>query len=112
MRCSRGATRPSGPRDEFTAGAAGACGARDVRIYLQTPAATEGGTPRFYHLMLLPDLWEGWTLVREWGLQGGAGRVRREHFPTRERAEQALIAARDHQLRRGYRVVFVEGGGG
>lgn len=80
-----------------------------MRIYLQIPAM-DSGAPRFCHLILLADLWEGWTLVREWGVQGGAGRVRRQYYAGREEAEQALIAARDQQLRRGYRVVFVEGG--
>ncbi len=64
--------------------------------------------PRFYHLHLQEDLLEGWTLIREWGYQGSSGRVLREHFPDHERAQAALLAARDEQLRRGYRVVFMQ----
>jgi predicted DNA-binding WGR domain protein len=34
--------------------------------------------------------------------------VTREHFPDRESAESALIEVRDEQLKRGYRVVFMQ----
>lgn len=79
-----------------------------MRIYLQVPAADDR-PPRFYHLILQPDLLEGWSVIREWGVQGAAGRVRREHYANREQAQQALLSARDQQVRRGYRVVFMEG---
>ena len=65
--------------------------------------------PRFYHLILQRDLLGGWSLVREWGYQGHAGRMRREHHDTLEAAQAALMRARDAQLRRGYRVVFTQG---
>ncbi|WJW75681.1 WGR domain-containing protein [Thiohalobacter sp. IOR34] len=79
-----------------------------MRIYMQLPAGDQAA-PRFYHLHLQEDLLEGWTLVREWGHQGAGGRVRRDHFDSREAAEQAMMRARDDQLRRGYRVVFIQG---
>lgn len=79
-----------------------------MRIYMQIPADDQHA-PRFYHLLLQPDLLGGWTLVREWGVQGAAGRIRRSHFASREHAETALIDARDIQLSKGYRVVFVQG---
>ena len=79
-----------------------------MRIYMQTPHADDQA-PRFYHLFLQQDLLEGWTLVKEWGHQGASGRLMREHFDSREAAEQALVKARDAQLNRGYRVVFIEG---
>ncbi len=79
-----------------------------MQIYMQiTPM--DDRPPRFYHLILQQDLLGGWTLVREWGYQGYAGRVRREHHDTLEAAQAALIRARDDQLRRGYRVVFTRG---
>lgn len=79
-----------------------------MHIYMQTPP--EGDRPpRFYHLLLQPDLLGGWSLVREWGTQGGPGRVRRDHHPTRAAAEAAMIRLRDERARRGYRVVFVQG---
>lgn len=79
-----------------------------MRIYMQTPVG-EDAAPRYYHLHLQEDLLEGWTLVREWGRQGAGGRVVKEHFQDREGAEHAMIKARDEQLRRGYRVVFIQG---
>ncbi len=79
-----------------------------MRIYMQTPV-TDDKPPRFYHLFLQPDLLEGWTLVREWGFQGASGRVVREHFASRDAAEDALLLHRDAQLQRGYRVVFAKG---
>jgi predicted DNA-binding WGR domain protein len=79
-----------------------------MRIYMQMPAL-EGKPPRFYHLFLQPDLLEGWNLVRESGYQGSSGRVKREHYPDYEEAEAAMLQSRDAQIKRGYRVVFVEG---
>lgn len=79
-----------------------------MRIFMQTPL-TDDRPPRFYHLFLQEDLLEGWTLVREWGFQGSAGRVVREHFSDREQAEAALIRHRDAQIRRGYRIMFQQG---
>ena len=79
-----------------------------MRIYLQTLAA-QNQPPRFCHLILQEDLLEGWTLVRESGLQGRAGRIKKEYFPDWDQAEHALTAARDDQIRRGYQVVFSQG---
>jgi len=79
-----------------------------MRIYLQMPASGEQ-PPRYYQLLLQEDLLGGWTLIRESGRQDAGGRIKREHFATREAAEHALLKARDGQLARGYRVVFVEG---
>lgn len=79
-----------------------------MRIYMQTPV-TDDRPPRFYQLCLQQDLLEGWTLVREWGVQGNAGRVAREHFATLEAADAALMRWRDIQIGRGYRIVFARG---
>ena len=78
-----------------------------MRIYMQIPPEGDKA-PRFYHLHLQEDLLEGWTLIREWGYQGGAGRVRKEHFQDREMAMSALEQARDDQIKRGYQVVFMQ----
>lgn len=75
---------------------------------MQTPVG-EDVSPRYYHLHLQEDLLDGWTLVREWGRQGSSGRVVKQHYPNREGAEQALLMVRDEQLKRGYRVVFIQG---
>jgi predicted DNA-binding WGR domain protein len=79
-----------------------------MRIYLQTPPDIDGH-PRFYHLFLQEDLINGWTLVKESGRQGGAGKVTKKHFENHHNALAALINARDAQIKRGYRVVFVKG---
>jgi predicted DNA-binding WGR domain protein len=79
-----------------------------MHIYLQRPQE-ESNPPRYYHLLLQRDLLGGWSLIREWGYQGASGRVKRDHHPTRQEAEAALMTLRDDQLRRGYRVVFVQG---
>jgi predicted DNA-binding WGR domain protein len=79
-----------------------------MRIYMQTPVTGER-PPRFYQLCIQRDLLEGWTLVREWGNQGSAGRLVKEHFSTWEEAETVLMRWRDEQLSRGYRIVFLQG---
>lgn len=72
-------------------------------------SAEENAVPRFYHVLIQQDLLDGWTLVREWGNQGSAGRVKKQHFTNRDEAEHALLKSRDDQLDRGYKVVFLEG---
>ena len=79
-----------------------------MRIYMQIPPI-DNQAPRFYHLHLQEDMLEGWTLVREWGFQGSGGRVKRVHYAERSDAIQALIRIRDDQIRKGYRVVFMQG---
>lgn len=81
-----------------------------MHIYMQNIAADKK-SPRFYHLMLQKDLLEGWTLIREWGIQGSPGRVKRDHHLTREDALTALVGVRNAQLRRGFQVVFTQGEG-
>ena len=75
---------------------------------MQIPALDDKPS-RYYQLLLLEDLLEGWTLVREWGQQGRSGRVKRDHFEDRESAESALLRVRDMQLKRGFKVVFMQG---
>lgn len=79
-----------------------------MRIYLQTPPTVEGN-PRYYHLFLQEDLIDGWTLVKESGIQGSSGRITKIHFTDHEHALAALIKARDSQIKRGYHVVFIRG---
>ena len=79
-----------------------------MRIYMQTLYSAEQPL-RFYHLHLQPDLLGGWTLIRESGLQGRRGQVKKEYFESRSEAERSLIDRRDVQIKRGYRVVFREG---
>jgi predicted DNA-binding WGR domain protein len=59
-------------------------------------------------LHLQEDLIGGWTLIREWGYQGAGGRMVKDHYPDRESAQNALLAVRDAQLKKGYQVVFMQ----
>ena len=79
-----------------------------MRIYMQTVGDSENA-PRYYQLILQEDLLGGWSVIREWGIQGSRGRIRREEFSQRFEAMQALTNYRDNQMQRGYRVVFVQG---
>ncbi len=79
-----------------------------MRIYLQTRPAADA-PPKFCHLILQQDLLEGWSLVRETGDQGRAGRLTRRHFETHHEATEALSVARDKQIKKGFQVVFSEG---
>lgn len=79
-----------------------------MRVFMQMIEAPDKA-PRFYHLLLQEDLIDGWTLVREWGQQGTPGRIKKDHFGSREAAEHALLKVRDAQLGRGYRVVYMQG---
>ncbi len=79
-----------------------------MRIYLQTPPGADGN-PRFYHLFIQEDLIEGWTLVKESGIQGSSGKATKIHFNDWDQALTALIKTRDSQIKRGYHVVFVRG---
>ncbi|MFQ5469042.1 MAG: WGR domain-containing protein [Gammaproteobacteria bacterium] len=79
-----------------------------MRIYMQLPSI-DNKPPRFYHLMLQQDMLDGWTLVKEWGVQGSPGRVKKDHHESHEQALSAMIFARDRQHGRGYRTVFSQG---
>jgi predicted DNA-binding WGR domain protein len=82
-----------------------------MRIYMQIPPESDKA-PRYYHLHMQEDLLEGWTLICEWGFQGAAGRVKKEHFLDREAAEAALMRTRDEQIKRGFLVVFMQSASG
>jgi len=79
-----------------------------MRIYMQA-SVVDGKIPRYYQLILHQDMLSGWTLVREWGMQGSSGRVVRSHYPDYTEAECALLRIRDIQVQRGYQVVFLDG---
>ncbi len=79
-----------------------------MRVYMQIPSL-EGKPSRYYQLLLLEDLLDGWTLIREWGQQGRSGRIKRDHFENRELAQDALLRVRDSQIKRGFKVVFLQG---
>ncbi|WP_126452257.1 hypothetical protein [Sulfuriflexus mobilis] len=82
-----------------------------MRIYMQQLPTEAGRAPRFLHLHIQEDLIDGWNLVKEAGYQGASGKLTRMHFNDAETATDAMLMERDKQLKRGYRVVFVEGQG-
>src|SRR5690606_18664977 len=82
--------------------------ARPMRLVLQQRPDGHDA-PRFVQLMLQPDLFGGWTLVRETGQMGGRSTVRREQFPDHPSALLALERARDQQLKRGFQLMFTQG---
>lgn len=57
---------------------------------------------RFYSLRVLPNLFGEWSLQREWGRIGQAGKVRSLHFPSQEDATRALLKLEAAKRRRGY----------
>ena len=57
---------------------------------------------RFYRLMVLHNLFGEWTLQREWGRIGHAGKVRILHFPSQEEATRAFLKLEAAKKRRGY----------
>lgn len=79
-----------------------------MRIYLQTqPVAHE--SPRYVQLLLQQDLLGGWTLYRESGVEGGRATLKKQVYLDREEALQAFEQTRDHQVKRGYRIMITEG---
>jgi predicted DNA-binding WGR domain protein len=57
---------------------------------------------RFYALMVAPDLFGGWALVREWGRIGAAGQRRVELYYTEAAARAAGARIAAIRMRRGY----------
>jgi predicted DNA-binding WGR domain protein len=79
-----------------------------MRIFMQaTPAP--GSPPRFYQLILAPDLLGGFILTRNWGEQGKRGSLKEEHYPDLASAQSALMRWRDQQLKGGFKVMFAQG---
>ncbi|HZW18222.1 MAG TPA: WGR domain-containing protein [Luteimonas sp.] len=79
-----------------------------MRLFLQQRPDGHDA-PRFVQLMLQPDLFGGWELVRETGQVGGRSTVRREQFPDHASALAALERNRDQQTRRGFQLMYAKG---
>lgn len=71
----------------------------DIRIERVDP---ETNMFRFYRLRLLPDLFGGVSLLREWGRIGTQGRHRIELFPDAGQAADAMLAVYRSKQKRGY----------
>jgi predicted DNA-binding WGR domain protein len=57
---------------------------------------------RFYRLDVQPDLFGGWSFIREWGRIGRSGTVRQTPCPSEADAFAALERQRRAKERRGY----------
>lgn len=82
-----------------------------MRIYMQQIPTEPERAPRFLHLHIQEDLIDGCNLIKETGYQGSSGKITRTHFNNVEAGTEAMLVERDKQLKRGYRVVFIEGQG-
>ncbi|MFG6637776.1 WGR domain-containing protein [Sulfitobacter sp. 1A12126] len=64
----------------------------------------EANMYRFYRLRLMPDLFGGVSLLREWGRIGTQGRHRIELFEDAGRAANAMTTLYRAKQKRGYRL--------
>jgi predicted DNA-binding WGR domain protein len=71
----------------------------DIRIVRVDP---EVNMHRFYRLRLLPDLFGGVSLLREWGRIGTPGRHKIELFPDAGKAADAMLRMYRAKQKRGY----------
>lgn len=60
---------------------------------------------RFYNIAVTPNLFGGWTLIREWGRIGRPGTVREMWFESESAAFEAGIRIRQRKERRGYQAL-------
>lgn len=74
----------------------------DIRIEHIDP---EANMYRYYRLRLLPDLFGGVSLLREWGRIGTQGRHRIDLFTDAGQAANAMIAIYRSKRKRGYQPV-------
>ena len=79
-----------------------------MRLFLQQRPTT-GESPRYVQLTLQPDLFGGWELLRETGQLGGRAQLKREQYLLQDEATAAFEKARDSQLKRGFKLMFVSG---
>lgn len=57
---------------------------------------------RFYYMHVAPTLFNGWSLVREWGRIGQAGTVKFDPFDSEEAAQRQLERLKAQKLKKGY----------
>ena len=63
----------------------------------------EQNMARFYYMAILPDLFGGVQLIRQWGRIGeDGGQERRKNFDNADLAQAKHDELRDRKVRRGY----------
>ena len=73
----------------------------DIRFERVDP---EANMYRFYRLRLLPDLFGGVSLLREWGRIGTQGRHRIELYADAGEAAAAMLSVYSSKQKRGYQL--------
>ena len=71
----------------------------NLRLEKRDPATSQ---VRFYRLITMPNLFGGWSLVREWGRIGCPGQVKIEPYATEDEAAVAGAKLAASKRRRGY----------
>ena len=74
---------------------------QDIRIERVDP---ETNMYRYYRLRLMPDLFGGMSLLREWGRIGTQGQQRIDCFEDAGHAADAMVALYRTKQRRGYQL--------
>lgn len=72
-----------------------------MTIYLTRRDPTKN-LSRFYRMLIVPDLFGHWVLLREWGRIGAGGQVRADVFDTAGEALLALQKMTREKRKRGY----------
>ena len=73
----------------------------DIRIERVDP---DTNMYRFYRLRILPDLFGGISLLREWGRIGTQGRHKIELFTDADQAMAAMLTVYRSKQKRGYQI--------
>ena len=73
----------------------------DIRIERVDP---DTNMYRFYRLRILPDLFGGISLLREWGRIGTQGRHKIELFTDVDQATAAMLTVYRAKQKRGYQI--------
>lgn len=72
-----------------------------MRVLLQH-SPKSGDPPQFIQLMLQPDLFGGWTLLRETS-RDGRSQLKRSQFENRASAVAALKKLRESHIKKGFK---------
>lgn len=88
-------------RPDGTAAVSADVGACHATLFKHVPATNQH---RFYYVAVWPDLFGGFSLVREWGRIGQPGTLRLDPYPDASGAEAAFRRLLHRKRTRGYRL--------
>ena len=74
------------------------------RVYLERHEPDQN-IDRFYQLVVMPGIFDDWSLVREWGRVGSPGTLRKDWFETEAESLAAAEKLLSQKQKKGYRVV-------